>query len=130
MCGVFFIGCLLCGCAGAGADLEKTGVRMEGVSIFAFGPCARADKKHSRLDENKYRKQSKRAANSARGKEQTKCSKIIIFGSPRLSEIDPKAPQSNPGSVWKRLVGKLSENSRPRTSPGRLQRLPSPSGEQ
>ena len=103
---------------------------MEGVSIFAFGPCARAAKKHRRRDENKYRKQSKRAANSARGKEQTKRSKFIIFGSCKLSEIDPKAPQSDPGSVWKRLGDKVSENSQPRTSPGRLQSLPSPSGGQ
>ena len=130
----FVVCCLPCGAPGAGAYLEKTVFRMESVSIFAFGPCARAAKKHRRRDENKYRKQSKRAANSARGKEQTKRSKFIIFGSCKLSEIDPKGdlkgPQSDPGSVWKRLVRKVSDNSRPRTSPGRLQSLPSPSGGQ
>ena len=122
--------CLSCGAPGAGAYLEKIGFRMEGVSIFAFGPSARAAQQPRRRDEKKDHKKPKRAANSARGKDQTTRSKIIIFGSCKLSEIDPKAPQSDPGSVWKRLVRKVSDNSRPRTSPGRLQSLPSPSGGQ
>ena len=39
---------LPCGEPGAGAYLEKTGFRLEGVSIFAFGAFARATKKQGK----------------------------------------------------------------------------------
>ena len=83
--------------------------------------------------ENEMKKVSQKAKTRSEQrtrKEPEQTFKNHHFWSRKLSEIDPKAPQSDPGSVWKRLVGKVSENSRPRTSPGRLQRLPSPSGGQ
>ena len=79
--------------------------------------------------ENEMKKVSQKAKTRSEQrtrKEPEQTFKNHHFWSRKLSEIDPKAPQSDPGSVWKRLVGKLSENSRPRTSPGRLQRLQVP----
>ena len=80
--------------------------------------------------ENEMKKVSQKAKTRSEQrtrKEPEQTFKNHHFWSRKLSEIDPKAPQSDPGSVWKRLVRKVSDNSRPRTSPGRLQRLPSPS---
>ena len=46
----------LAGGAGANALLEKTGFRMEGVSIFAFGPSARAAQQPRKRDETSIAK--------------------------------------------------------------------------
>ena len=109
--------CLPCGEPGAGAYLEKTGFRLEGVSIFAFWPFARATKKHGKRDEPHYRKPPKRSAIRARGRNQKTRSKIIDFGalsSPKSTPGLPKAPQEASRSGWVATAAKSRGQKRPR----------------
>ena len=90
---------------------------MEGVSIFAFGPSARAAQQPRKRDEKKYRKKPKRAANSARGKNQNKRSKIIIFGAASSPKSTPRLPKATPeasGSGWVTKSAKTRGQERPR----------------
>ena len=81
--------CLPCGCAGAGAHLEKTGFRVEGVSNFALRPFSRAAKKHRKRDEEEYRKQPQNASKKAHRKNFEKPPNMVQHGANMAPKIDP-----------------------------------------
>ena len=91
--------CLSCGAPGAGAYLEKTGFRMEGVSIFAFGPSARAAQQPRKRDEKSIAKSqnAQRTAHAERTRTNVQ----------KSSFLEPQAlrnrPQGSPKRPRKRV---------------------------
>ena len=81
--------CLPCACAGAGAHLEKTGFRSEGVSIFALRRLSRAAKNI----ENRIKKQLQKQLENAPHNAPIKSLKI----SQNAPKMEPKwLPKSTP----------------------------------
>ena len=91
--------CLSRGAPGAGAYLENTGFRMEGVSIFAFGPSARAAQQPRKRDEKSIAKSqnAQRTAHAERTRTNVQ----------KSSFLEPQAlqnrPQASPKQPRKRL---------------------------
>ena len=92
--------------------------------VFAWKMCQfshlarlRARPNNPENEMKKYRKKSKRAANSARGKNQNKRSKIIIFGAASSPKSTPRLPKATPeasGSGWVTKSAKTRGQEHPR----------------
>ena len=84
--------CLPCACAGAGAHLEKTGFRSEGVSIFALRRLSRAAKNIENSIKKQLQKQLENAPHNAPIKN--------LQNLPKCSKNGAKmAPKSDPGGL-------------------------------
>ena len=82
-----------------------------------FGLLCARPQKHGKRDETHYRKQPKRSAIRARGRNQKTRPKIIDFGalsSPKSTPGLPKAPQEASRSGWVATAAKSRGQKRPR----------------
>ena len=109
--------CLSCGAPGAGAYLEKIGFRMEGVSIFAFGPSARAAQQPRKRDEKSIAKSqnAQRTAHAERTRPHVKKSSFLgAQSSPKSTPRLPKATPEPCGSGWLANSAKIRDQEHPR----------------
>ena len=109
--------CLSCGAPGAGAYLEKTDFRMEGVSIFAFGPSARAAQQPRKRDEKSIAKSqnAQRTAHAERTRPHVQKSSFLgAESSPKSTPRLPKATPEACGSGWLANSAKIRDQEHPR----------------
>ena len=109
--------CLSCGAPGAGAYLEQTGFRMEGVSIFAFAPSARAAQQPRKRDEKSIAKSqnAQRTAHAERTRPHVQKSSFLgAESSPKSTPRLPKATPEACGSGWLANSAKIRDQEHPR----------------